>query len=49
MEVFNMSRPFKPLGLLKKAYNESKNPDKDKLINELIDRLNLPIQEPQGG
>lgn len=42
-----MARPFKPIGKLVKVYRESMNPDKDKWVNELIDRLVQPISEPK--
>lgn len=34
-----MARPYKALGLLKKVYNDSTNPKKDELVNELIEKL----------
>lgn len=42
-------RKYKPIGLLKKVYLESTNPKKDELVNELIEKLKVPIQEPTNG
>jgi len=40
-----MSRPFKTFGRFKKAYDNSKREDKDKLVNELIEKLSLDISK----